>query len=125
MESNQRYTELVTSMGLKPSQKLLAFYERAHADGCRAMYDSIAYRAANNWHGRKSVNAIMQEENRIALEWARDALHEVDPEDYAEWVSIKTSYRQGADDERIRQLTLERERPAGLFGIRRWIRNHV
>jgi len=53
--------------------------------GARAMFDALAMRAANHWHANEAIDKLCREENALVMEWAEDALEEVDPEDCATW----------------------------------------
>ena len=53
--------------------------------GARAMFDALAMRAANHWHANESIDKLCREENALVMDWAEDALEEVDPEDCATW----------------------------------------
>lgn len=52
------------------------------------MFDHLTYRAANNYHGKPSINARCEEENAVINLWAAEALHTISPEDHMEWCSI-------------------------------------
>lgn len=66
--------------------------------GARAMYDYLADRAANNWHGNPNTDEQCQQENKLVMSWAEDALSAVSPEDHNEWIMITKCV------EEIRQL---------------------
>jgi len=53
--------------------------------GARAMFDALAMRAANHWHANEAINDLCNKENALVMDWAEDALEEVDPEDCATW----------------------------------------
>ena len=53
--------------------------------GARAMFDALAMRAANNWHANEAINDLCNKENALVMDWAEDALDEVDPEDCTTW----------------------------------------
>ena len=53
--------------------------------GARAMFDALAMRAANHWHANEAIDKLCREENALVMDWAEDALEEVDPEDCATW----------------------------------------
>jgi len=86
------------------SEPLTPVEEAAFKKGARAMYDYLLIRIANNYHCRHEVQAICTAENDLVKEWAEDALAEVSPEDYAQWISINEAYTrayaQGKQDER-------------------------
>ena len=65
--------------------------------GARAMFDSLACRAANNYSGNPEANAQLQEESALVMSWAEDALLEVDPDDYEEWKSLDQMYQDGKE----------------------------
>lgn len=53
--------------------------------GARAMFDALAMRAANHWHANEAINELCNKENALVMDWAEEALAEVDPEDCAIW----------------------------------------
>lgn len=61
-------------------------------DGARAMFDALTMRAANNYHGRKETNEILQKENALIWSWAMEALSEVSEEDYEEMLKFYPHY---------------------------------
>lgn len=65
--------------------------------GARAFYDSLMFRSANHWHGRPEANKICEQENKLIQEWAEDALEEVSPQSYNDWISAEESYNRGRD----------------------------
>ena len=67
--------------------------------GVRAMFDYFAFRAANNYHGNPRMNELCNEENKLIMDWARDALYETDEDSFCEWDSIvhKETLRNALD----------------------------
>ena len=76
MSSTQTETGLASDL----NNELEAFKR-----GARAMFDALAMRAANNWHAIAAINDLCNKENALVMDWAEDALDEVDPEDCTTW----------------------------------------
>ena len=61
-------------------------------EGVRALFDSLTFRAANNFHGNPEVNKQCQAENDLIWSWAMRALEEVSEEDYKEMLEYYPQY---------------------------------
>ena len=57
--------------------------------GARAMFDEIAYRAANYWHPHHKYD------NEMIMDWAQYALETVSPKDFNNWKSIDKAFEDG------------------------------
>ena len=62
--------------------------------GVRAFFNHLTYRAANHWHEDPHVNEKCQEENDLIINWACDALGEIDEKSLSEWSDISDLTRQ-------------------------------
>jgi len=76
----EKNTQLEAGLASDLNRELEAFKR-----GARAMFDALAMRAANNWHASEEISRMCDKENALVMDWAEDALEEVDPEDCATW----------------------------------------
>ncbi len=76
----EKDTQLEAGLASDLNRELEAFKR-----GARAMFDALAMRAANHWHANEAINDLCNKENALVMDWAEDALEEVDPEDCATW----------------------------------------
>lgn len=65
--------------------------------GARAMFDNLLERAAMNYHGNPNIQKQCAEENKLVIEWAKDALQEVSSNDCATWHEITKLQEQIAE----------------------------
>lgn len=94
-----------------PSQKQQDDFNR----GVRAMFDYLKIRIANNYSGNKAINEQLEQINNVVGEWLSDALREVSPSDYQEWLSLQQAYAAGAEKykrghdryEKLRKLNVQ------------------
>ena len=72
--------------------------DEAFRAGAKAMFDSLAIRAANNYDSNLVINQSLQKENALVMAWAEDAFMEVDPDDFDQWKILVDMYQQGYED---------------------------
>jgi len=84
--------------------------------GARAMFDALAFRAANNWH--PSHPEVCYGENELVMRWARDSLEEVSPEDCSEWESVRQAYTEGY---KAGKKIVELKVPRTIVGRLMWV----
>ena len=63
-------------------------FESGYRAGARAIFDYFHFRVVNNYHLDPIIDLECQSENDIVIAWVTDALEEIDPEDYNNWVEI-------------------------------------
>lgn len=99
----------------------MPIYDPAHKQpddfsrGVRTMFDYLQTRIANNFSGNKETQAHLNEINNTLKDWLSDALKEVSPDDYQEWISTHQAYAAGIEKykrdheryEKLRKLNVQ------------------